>query len=318
MEAGVSLAKNKKRKFGGSVLHELKVNKWLYIMLIPGTLYYIIFKLLPIGYLVIVFQDYYPTLGILKSPWVGIDNFIRLFTQKGVYSFDLLFRNTVLLALYNIIFYFPAPLILALMLNEIRHYRYKKLLQSFVYLPHFLSWSVLVGIVYLFLGPAGVVNTILRNSGLKTIQFLLDPSWFRPLIVLELIWKEAGWGTIIYLAALSGVDEQIYEASIIDGASRLRQLWHITLPSIRSTIIILLILRMGSFMDTGFEQIYLMRNSINREVAEVFDTYVYVQGVLNGEFSYSAAIGLFKSLVSFALVMFTNWLAKLFDEEGVY
>ena len=318
MEAGVSLAKNKKRKFGGSVLHELKVNKWLYIMLIPGTLYYIIFKLLPFGYLVIVFQDYYPTLGILKSPWVGIDNFIRLFTQKGVYSFDLLFRNTVLLALYNIIFYFPAPLILALMLNEIRHYRYKKLLQSFVYLPHFLSWSVLVGIVYLFLGPAGVVNTILRNSGLKTIQFLLDPSWFRPLIVLELIWKEAGWGTIIYLAALSGVDEQIYEASIIDGASRLRQLWHITLPSIRSTIIILLILRMGSFMDTGFEQIYLMRNSINREVAEVFDTYVYVQGVLNGEFSYSAAIGLFKSLVSFALVMFTNWLAKLFDEEGVY
>lgn len=318
MEAGVSLAKNKKRKFGGSVLHELKVNKWLYIMLIPGTLYYIIFKLLPIGYLVIVFQDYYPTLGILKSPWVGIDNFIRLFTQKGVYSFDLLFRNTVLLALYNIIFYFPAPLILALMLNEIRHYRYKRLLQSFVYLPHFLSWSVLVGIVYLFLGPAGVVNTILRNSGLKTIQFLLDPSWFRPLIVLELIWKEAGWGTIIYLAALSGVDEQIYEASIIDGASRLRQLWHITLPSIRSTIIILLILRMGSFMDTGFEQIYLMRNSINREVAEVFDTYVYVQGVLNGEFSYSAAIGLFKSLVSFALVMFTNWLAKLFDEEGVY
>jgi len=204
------------------------------------------------------------------------------------------------------------------MLNEIRHYRYKILLQSFVYLPHFLSWSVLVGIVYLFLGPAGVVNTILRNSGLKTIQFLLDPSWFRPLIVLELIWKEAGWGTIIYLAALSGVDEQIYEASIIDGASRLRQLWHITLPSIRSTIIILLILRMGSFMDTGFEQIYLMRNSINREVAEVFDTYVYVQGVLNGEFSYSAAIGLFKSLVSFALVMFTNWLAKLFDEEGVY
>lgn len=311
-------ARNMPKSRFRSVINELRRNKWLYIMLIPGTLYYLVFKFVPFGYLSIVFEDYFPNLGILKSPWVGLDNFIKLFTQKSVFSFGLLMRNTILLALYNLIFYFPMPLILALLLNEIRHSLYKRSLQSLVYLPHFMSWSVIVGIVYLFLGPTGVINSTLQNSGMGAVQFLLNPGWFRPLIVMEIIWKEIGWGTIIYLAALAGVDEQIYEASIIDGAGRLAQLWHITLPTIRSTIIILLILRMGTFMDSGFEQIFLMRNSINRQVSEVFDTYVYVEGVINGMFSYSTAVGLFKSLISLVLVIGTNRLAKLFDEEGVY
>lgn len=314
----ISIEKNKKQSYIKSSLHELSINKWLYIMLIPGTIYFIVFKLLPISYLSIAFQDYYLNLGISGSPWVGFDNFIKLFTQKGVYNFGLLMRNTLVLALYNLVFYFPAPIILSILLNEVRHLKYKRVLQSFIYLPHFLSWSVLVGIVYLFLSPSGVINTIIRNSGLDTIPFLLNPSWFRILVVLEIIWKEVGWGTILYLAALSGVDEQIYEASIIDGAGRFKQLWHITLPSIRYIIIILLILRMGQFMNTGFEQIYLMRNSINREVAEVFDTYIYVEGVVNGQFSYATTVGLFKSIISFILVMLTNSLAKLFGEEGIY
>lgn len=309
-------SKTQKRKL--PVLSELSRNKWLYIMLIPGTIYYLVFKFIPFSYLIIVFQDYLPSLGIFKSPWVGFDNFSKIITQQTVYSFGLLMRNTILLAVYNLIFFFPMPLILSLLLNEIRHSGYKRSLQSFVYLPHFMSWSVIVGIVYLFLGPTGVVNKGLISSGVGAVQFLLNPSWFRPLIILEIIWKEIGWGTIIYLAALAGVDEQIYEASIIDGAGRLAQLWHITLPTIRSTIIILLILRMGTFMDSGFEQIFLMRNSINRQVSEVFDTYVYVEGVINGQFSYSTAIGLFKSLISLVLVIGTNKLAKLFDEEGVY
>jgi len=297
---------------------EIMKNKWLYIMLIPAIIYYIIFKFVPASYIAIVFQDYYPTLGMSGSPWVGFQNFTRLFTDTAVYSFKLLFKNTVILAVYNIVFYFPVPIILALALNEIRAFTYKRVLQSFVYLPHFLSWSVLVGLVYLFIGPTGYINKVLIAAGGKAAQFLLNPAWFRPLIVLEVIWKEAGWGTIIYLAALSNVDEQLYEAAVVDGAGRFRQLWNITLPSIRSTIITLLILRMGTFMDTGFEQIYLMRNAINRQVAEVFDTYVYVEGIQNGNYSYSTTVGLFKSIISLIMVLGTNKIASLFGEEGVF
>ena len=301
-----------------SLLSSMKRHKWLYIMLIPGALFYVVFKFYPFSFLIIVFQDYFPTLGILKSPWVGLKNFTDFFSAGGVYNFPLLMRNTILLAFYNLVFYFPIPLILSLLLNEVRHSWYKRVTQSLVYLPHFLSWSVLVGLVYLFIGPTGVVSTMMRAQGMRGLDMITNPAWFRPLIVIEIIWKEAGWGTIVYLAALSSVDEQLYEAATIDGAGRLNQLWHITLPCIRSTIIILLILRMGSFMDTGFEQIFLMRNSLNRSVAEVFDTYVYVRGVREGYFSYASAVGLFKSSISLVLVLATNRLAHLFGEEGVF
>lgn len=293
-------------------------NKWLYIMLIPGTVYYIMFKLVPFGYLVIIFQDYFPPLGIGGSPWVGFQNFIDIFNARGVYTFPQLFTNTLILAINNLVFYFPVPFILALLLNEVFHDRYKKLVQTFVYLPHFLSWPVMIGIVYLFCSSTGVISRMLLERGGGRLEILMDPNWFRPLIIIETIWKEAGWGTIIYLAALSGVDSALYEAAVIDGAGRMRQMWHITLPGIRSTVIILLILRMGSFMDTGFEQIYLMRNSLNRSVAEVFDTYVYTRGVQQGYFSYATALGVFKSVISLILVLGANSLAKVFDEEGIY
>ncbi len=290
-------------------------DRWLYFMLIPAALFYILFKTAPIGGLSIVLFDYLPPLGLKGSPFVGLDNITRLFSDP---KFLQLFRNTILLAVYNLAFYFPVPLILSLLLNEVRLSFYKRVVQSFIYLPHFLSWTVLVGIVFMFLGPRGLANDFLTALGQPTQNVMAVPGWFRPLVVAEIIWKEAGWGTIIYLAALSAVDEQIYEAAIIDGASRFRQLWHITLPSIKGTIVVLLILRMGNFMDTGFEQIYLMTNSLNRSVGDVFDTYVYTNGIQMGNFSYSTAIGLFKSVVSFILVLGTNKLAKLVEEEGIF
>ncbi|UQZ37606.1 protein lplB [Paenibacillus sp. PK3_47] len=290
-------------------------NKWLYIMLLPGLLYFIIFKYVPMYGLLLAFKNYQPFLGFVDSEWVGLKHFNRFF---GDPLFWKLLRNTFILAAYNILFFFPLPIILALMLNELRSQAYKKWIQTMVYIPHFMSWVVIVSIAYLFFTTeGGLVNEAIASMGGEKVQFLLSPGWFRTFITGEVMWKETGWGTIIFLAALAGVDTQLYEAAKIDGAGRMRQLWHITLPAIRSTIVILLILRLGNFLDTGFEQIFLMLNSLNREVGEVFDTYVYTTGISQGEYSYSTAVGLFKSVVGLVLVFGSNFLAKRFGEEGI-
>ncbi len=291
-------------------------NQWLYLMLLPGVLFYALFKFMPLTKLVIVFEEFLPPVGIAGSRFVGLDNFTKLFSDR---QFMQLFSNTLILAVYNMVFYFPVPLLLALLLNELRAQRYKRTVQSLLYLPHFLSWTVLVSLVYIFFSPSGgIVTDLLRALGATPPNLLASPEYFRPMVIIELIWKEAGWGTIIYLAALSGVDDQIYEAALIDGASRMRQLWHITLPCIRGTIITLLILRMGTFMDTGYEQLVLMVNSLNRQVGEVFDTFVFYKGIQEGFFSYTSAVGIFKAFVSLVLVLSTNRIAKWFDEEGIY
>lgn len=285
-------------------------------MLLPGMLYFLVYKYLPMLGLVISFQNYQPFLGVSGSDWVGFDHFERFFNEP---TFWLLFRNTLILACYNILFFFPLPIIVALMLNEITRDRVKRTIQTLIYIPHFVSWVVVVGIVYLFFTTeGGLVNELLAYLGFEKIPFLLSETWFRTMIIGEVIWKETGWGTIIFLAALAGVDPSLYEASRIDGAGRWRQLWHITLPAIRSTIVILLILRLGSFLDTGFEQLFLMLNAMNRDVGEVFDTYVYTAGIQQGQYSYSTAIGLFKSVVGLILVVGANYVAKKLDEEGVY
>ncbi len=290
-------------------------NKWLYIMLLPGLLYFIIFKYVPMYGLLLAFKNYQPFLGFVDSEWVGLKHFNRFF---GDPLFWKLLSNTFILAAYNILFFFPLPIILALMLNELRSQAYKKWIQTMVYIPHFMSWVVIVSIAYLFFTTeGGLVNEAIASMGGEKVQFLLSPGWFRTFITGEVMWKETGWGTIIFLAALAGVDTQLYEAAKIDGAGRMRQLWHITLPAIRSTIIILLILRLGNFLDTGFEQIFLMLNSLNREVGEVFDTYVYTTGISQGEYSYSTAVGLFKSVVGLVLVFGSNFIAKRFGEEGI-
>lgn len=291
-------------------------DRWLYIMALPGLVYFLIFKYIPMYGIIMAFQDFKPHLGFSQSPWVGFKHFERLFSEE---QFWVLFRNTFILAVYNLIFFFPLPIILALMLNEVRRERFKRVVQTFIYIPHFVSWVVVVGISYImFTTEGGAVNELLFSITGHKIPFLLESDWFRPMIVIQSIWKEAGWGTIIFLAALTGVDIQLYEAARMDGAGRWRQMWHITLPAIRSTIIILLILRLGDFLDTGFEQIFLMLAPTNRDVGEVFDTFVYMKGLQQGQFSYSAAVGLFKSFVGLVLVLGANWLAKRFGEEGVY
>lgn len=290
-------------------------NRWLYLMMLPGILYFLIFKYAPMYGVLLAFKNYQPFLGFFKSDWVGMKHFSRFF---GDPLFWMLLKNTMILALYNILFFFPLPIVIALLLNELRIEGYKRLVQTMIYVPHFMSWVVIVSISYLFFTTeGGLVNEAIASVGGDKIQFLMAPGWFRGFITGEVIWKETGWGTIIFLAALAGVDTQLYEAARMDGANRFRQLWHITLPAIRSTIVILLILRLGNFLDTGFEQIFLMLNSLNREVGEVFDTYVYNTGIIQGQYSYSAAVGLFKSVVGLVLVLGSNALAKRFGEEGI-
>jgi putative aldouronate transport system permease protein len=294
----------------------LKRHRWFYIMLLPGLLYFLIYKYVPMWGVLIAFQDYQPFHGFFGSQWVGFKHFETFFSEE---TFWMLFRNTFILAIYNILLFFPMPIVIALMLNEVRKEVFKRLIQTLIYIPHFVSWVVVVGISFLFFSSeSGIVNSMLNTLGKEPVNFLLSRDWFRTIITSQVIWKDTGWGTIIFLAALAGIDPQLYDAARIDGAGRWRQMRHITLPAIRSTIVILLILRIGHFLDSGFEQIFLMLNPMNREVGEVFDTYVYSTGITQGKFSYSTAVGMFKSLVGLVLVVIANRLAKRFGEEGIY
>lgn len=306
----------KKKSALGNFMRHFKQNKWLYLLTVPGILYFAIFKYAPMYGLIIAFKDYVPFAGINGSQWVGLQNFRDFFSNP---DFFRILWNTLMLAFLNIFFSFPAPILLALLLNELRSKVFQRTVQTFVYVPHFLSWTIVVSLWYiLFNVDHGAVANFAASLTGKEIDFLSDPAWFRPMIVMQSIWKEIGWGTIIYLAALSGVDQEQYEAAIMDGAGRFRRVWHITLPAIRSTIIIMLIMKVGSILTTGFDQIYLMTNQLNRTVADVFDTYVYMMGITNGAYSYSTAVGLFKSVVGIILVFGTNKLAKRFGESGLY
>lgn len=290
--------------------------RWFYVLLLPGLVYFILFKYLPMWGIVMAFQNYQPFVGIWKSKWVGLQHFEYFFNEP---DFWMLLRNTLYIALLDLVVFFPITIVLALLLNEVRKELFKRFVQTMVYIPHFVSWVVIVGISYTFLTTeGGILNDLFASFGWEKVNFLMSEFWFRPLIITQLIWKDAGWGTIIFLAALAGIDPSLYESSRLDGANRFQQMLHITIPSIRSVIVILLILRLGNFLDLGFEQIFLMLNALNREVGEVFDTYVYVVGIQQGQFSYSAAVGLFKSVVGLVLVMGANTLAKKFGEEGIY
>jgi putative aldouronate transport system permease protein len=287
----------------------------LYLLILPGLLYFLVYRYLPMFGLAMAFQDFSPFLGFFDSPWVGLKHFKTMFEDQEALR---VIWNTLEISLLQILFAFPLPIILALMINELRNAVYKRLIQSMVYLPHFLSWVVVVGIFVVFLKSDGIVNQLLQALGFGQIPFLTSPEWFKPLIVFQVIWKESGWGTIIILAALAGVNPQLYEAAVIDGANRWQQMWHITLPAIRSTIVILLILRLGSVMDTGFEQIFLMLNPFTMEVGNVLDTYVYFKGIQQGDISFATAVGLFKGAVGLILVVIANRLAKRFGEGGIY
>jgi putative aldouronate transport system permease protein len=301
---------------GAAMRSSLLKNRWLYFMMAPGLLYFALFKFAPILGLVMAFENFQPFLGFFKSQWVGLKHFHRFFTEPGFWQLN---RNMFILGTLNILFFFPVPIILSLLINELKSPRYKVAVQNFIYIPYFISWVVVAGLTYTFFTTeGGIVNNLLVSIGLQKISPLVSERAFRPMIMLQIIWKESGWGTIIFLAALSGVDPQLYQAAEIDGAGRWQRLWHITLPSIRSTIVIILLLRIGSFFDNGFEQLLLMINSINRSVGEVLDTFIYQMGIAGGQFSYTAAIGLFKSALALVFVAGANRLAKLFGEEGLF
>lgn len=313
MEMNVRLERKKRIPQG---LISLKKYKLLYLMILPGLLYFVIFKYLPMGGLIIAFQDYQPFLGIASSPWVGFKHFIRLFTEP---TFFMLLRNTLVLFALNIVIFFPLPIIVALMLNEVRHKFFKGAIQTIIYIPHFLSWVIIVSISYVFMTvDGGVLNEVIVSLGGQKISFLTSPEWLRTVYIGQIIWKELGWSTIIYLAAITVVDTQLYEAAQMDGAGRLRKTWHVTLPAIRPVIITLLILKIGHTLDLGFEHMYLLLNSLNREVGEIFDTYIYTAGLRNGQLSFSTTVGMFKGVVGLVLVILANKFAKKIGEDGVY
>lgn len=290
--------------------------RWFYILMLPGIVYFVIYKYVPMFGLVMAFQDYSPSLGFAESPWVGLKHF-RQFFNYG--SFQQLFSNTLILSLESLLFSFPAPVLLALFLNEIRHSGYKRVTQTLMYLPHFLSTVVVCSIAYqLFSMESGVLNKLLTAIGLQPVNVLMNQGAYRPLFIGLGVWQGTGWGTIIYLAALSNVDVQMYEAAMLEGAGRWKQMWYITIPSILPIIMVTLVLRLGDLLDVGLEKTLLLSNAMNRAVADVFDSYVYQRGVVDGKYSFSAAVGLFKSVVGLILVLTANWLSKKVTDETIY
>ena len=294
----------------------LRKHKYMYLMLIPAAIYYILFCYVPMFGASMAFKKFNPMVGIWASPWVGMKWFDQLFKLKKFYQ---VFINTISISCIRLLFGFPFPIIIALLLNEIRRNRVKRVIQTAIYVPHFISWVVLGGILTNILSAdSGIVNAVIKSLGFKPIGFLTDSKFFIPTMVVSMIWKTFGWNTIIYLAALSSVDPQLYEAAIVDGANRWQQLLHITLPSIASTIVIMLIMRIGSLMQAGFEQIFVMYHPGVYGVADIIDTYVYRIGLQDGKFELASAVGLFKSVINFALIVGANKVARLFGEEGVY
>ena len=298
-----------------SFLSEFWLQRNLFLMLLPGLAFFIVYKYLPIYGVSIAFKDYSVFLGMNKSPFVGLKHFIRFFNEP---SFWVMFRNTMILAFFNLVVYFPMTIVVALLLSEVRHTRYKRFVQSVTYLPHFLSWVVISGLTYTILNSStGALNLLLAEFGMEPTNFLLSKNAFRPIYIIQMVWRDAGWGAIVFLAALTSVDPQLYEAAHIEGANRMQRLWYITLPCIIGTVITVLILRLGNFLNLGFEQVILLQNSVNREVSEIFDTYVYTLGVQQAQFSYSTAVGLFKSIIGLILVVGADLLAKHYGEEGI-
>lgn len=291
----------------------------LLVMISLPLAYYALFHYQPMYGILIAFKDYQFRLGILRSPWAedhGFYHFVRFFSTTVSWK---VIKNTVLISFWSLVWGFPAPIVLALLLNECRFLRFKKVIQTVSYMPHFISVVAIVGMISLLLSPRdGAINGILKGLGLQPIYFMVEPRWFRPVYIVSGIWQGAGFGAIIYLAALSGINPELYEAATIDGASRLQRIWHISLPGILPTIVILLIMSTGGILDVGFEKTFLMQNGLNIDVSEVIDTYVYKVGLLGGEFSYSTAIGLFKTLVGFILLASVNKVSSKLSEIALW
>jgi putative aldouronate transport system permease protein len=266
--------------------------------------------------LILAFKDFKFSRGILGSEWVGLANFKYLF---GLDTFYQVFQNSIFLSMLRLLISFPIPIILSLAINEIPFIPYKRMTQTIVYLPHFISWVVIGGILVNLLSPSwGVINTLIKSLGGEAVFFMGSAKYFRGIAIFSHVWKNAGWDTIIYLAAITSIDPELYQAAIIDGASRLQRIWHITLPGIKATVVILLLLAIGNIMNNGFEQIYMLQNGSNLAVSEVFETYTYRIGMVNGRFSFATSVGFFSSVIGFTLLVTANSIAKLMGEGGIF
>ncbi|TCP23525.1 putative aldouronate transport system permease protein [Scopulibacillus darangshiensis] len=305
----------RKATFRERVVKDFKRNKYVYAMLLPVVAYFLIFHYGPMYGVQIAFKNYDVTKGFLGSPWVGFEHFVEFFKS---YYFWRLIRNTLLLSLYSLIFVFPAPIIFALLLNEIRNMKFKRLTQTITYLPHFISLVVVVGILVDFLSPQGLINQILSVFGVDVTNYLQEAGWFRTIFISSEVWQTVGWGSIIYLAAITNVNPQLYEAAKIDGAGRFRQIIHVTIPGILPTITILFILQLGSLMTVGYQKIILLYNPLTYETADVISTYIYRKGILDASYSYSAAIGLFDAVINFGILVLANRISKKVGETSLW
>ncbi|WP_082423181.1 ABC transporter permease [Paenibacillus dakarensis] len=298
------------------VYKRIKKNWDLYLLILPVIAFFLVFEYGPMYGLQIAFKDFIANKGILDSPWVGLKHFERFFDS---YYFWRLLGNTLGIGLYQLLVGFPIPIILALLINEVRSRKFSRFVQTITYAPHFLSTVVMVGLLYIFLSPqTGLLNTLITSLGGNPIAFLTKPEWFKSIFVLSGVWQQMGWSSIIYLAALAGIDQQLHEAARVDGASRWQRIWHINLPGIMPTIIVLLILNMGSLLGVGFEKVFLMQNSLNMPASDVISTHVYRKGIIDGQYSYSAAVGLFNSVINFILLVTVNRIARKINQTSLW
>jgi len=314
--ATLSRVKNaEKRGILSALKSDLHINYTLYILMIPVIIYYIIFCYKPMYGAIIAFKDYQPAVGILSSPWAGVKHFKAFFLNP---DFPRIFKNTLTISGCCILFGFPAPIILALLFNELKFNKFKSLTQTIAYMPHFISLVVVCGLVKTFVSNGGIIFEIVSKLTGKEVGLLNIPAYFVPIYVLSDIWQGVGWGSIIYVAALSGIDSELYEAAMIDGAGKWKQLWNVTLPGIAPTITIMFILRLGSLFSVGYEKVILLYNPLTYETADIISSYVYRMGLGNQNWSYSAAVGLFNSVINFVIVILANTISRRVSETSLW
>lgn len=291
-------------------------NYQLYLLLLPAVVYFLVFRYIPMYGLQIAFKEYYPNKGFLWSPWVGLEHFQRFFRSSDIW---MILTNTLTINVYNVLIGFPFPILLALMINNVSKLRIKKIIQTTVYAPYFISTVVLVGMIQIFLSPrSGIINHLVTLLGFKPVFFMAKPELFKNIYILTDIWQNSGWNSIVYIAALASISIELHEAGIVDGASRLQRIWHIDLPGIMPTAVVLLTLSCGRLLTLGFEKIYLMQNDLNRKASEVISTYVYKIGIYQADYSYATAIGLFEALISLIIVVGVNKLAQRISDSTLW
>jgi putative aldouronate transport system permease protein len=301
-----------RRKIGKKIL----INYELYLFILPALVFFLIFQYGPMYGIQIAFKNFIAVKGIWGSPWIGLTNFENFFKS---YYFWILIRNTVGISIYSIVAGFPIPIILALMLNEVKNTKFKKIVQNVTYAPHFISTVVMVGMIIIFLSPTnGIVNQLIRLLGGESVSFMTKSNMFKSIYVWTNIWQHAGWGAIIYIASLSSIHPSLHEAAIVDGATKVKRIWYINIPGILPTMVIILILNAGTILSVGFEKVFLMQNSLNMDTSDVISTYVYRMGLQNARYSFSSAVGLFNSVVNFILLISVNTLARRLGETSLW